>query len=125
MIDTEYTQYSSSEWIVDFETGLIGEPSAELAAVAQDIRFALSVERFMYPIMGNNFGVTFNDLIGEDYDFVRSEIIRRVKDALSIDDRVHSISEFAFEKSGTAISVSFIVETALGNFKAGTSILGR
>lgn len=119
----EFTSYSSSEWIVDFDSGNNGEPSASLEAVAQDVRFALDTERYCYPIMGANFGVSLLDLVGADYSYIRSEVARRIRDALSIDDRILSIDDFTFDRLDDAgLSVSCTITTIFGNIQASTSV---
>ena len=107
-----FTTYPNREWVVDFNTGDNGEPDSTLDAVAQDIRFALSTERYKYPIMGANFGATFDDLVGSDYNYI-----------LSTDDRVISIEDFVFKKqSNDAIFVSCVVKTNVGDVPISTII---
>lgn len=119
----EFASYSSNEWIVDFESGDNGEPQSNLASVAQDVRFTLETERYCYPIMGSNFGVTLNDLVGADYSYIRSEVARRIRDALSIDDRILSVDGFTFEQLDNAgLLVSCTVSTIFGNIQAGARI---
>lgn len=119
----EFASYSSNEWIVDFESGDNGQPKSILDAVAQDVRFALSTDRYKWPIMGSNFGVTFDDLIGTDYNYIRSEVVRRIRDALSIDDRILHVDDFQFtplEDSG--ILISCVVQTTFGDVSVSTTI---
>lgn len=119
----EFASYSSNEWIVDFESGDNGQPKSILDAVAQDVRFALGTDRYKWPIMGSNFGVTFDDLIGTDYNYIRSEVVRRIRDALSIDDRILQVDDFQFtplEDSG--ILISCVVQTTFGDVSVSTTI---
>ena len=63
VIDTEnvvYASYPTNEWIVDFETGQNKPPKSSIDAVSQDLKFALSVERYKFPIMGSNYGITLD-----------------------------------------------------------------
>ncbi len=125
-IDTdnvEYSSYPSTEWIVDFETGENRPPQTSIDAVSQDLKFAISVERYKWPIMGSNYGITLDDLVGTDYNYIRSEAERRIRDALSIDDRVLSIEKFNFETSGSdSLIISFVVKTTFGDIPLETSI---
>lgn len=119
----EFASYSSNEWIVDFESGDNGQPKSILDSVAQDIRFALGTDRYKWPIMGSNFGVSFDDLIGTDYNYIRSEVVRRIRDALSIDDRILQVDDFQFtplEDSG--ILISCVVQTTFGDVSVSTTI---
>lgn len=125
-MNVTFTTYPVQEWILDEETGSLGDSRFELQAISQDIKFALSTERNMYPIMGSNFGVTFNDLIGRDSQYVCAQIKKRVSDALSIDDRILGVGHFEFKHSrdDDTLHVSFIVETTLGKLNMTTEIIG-
>ena len=121
----EFTTYPIKEWVLDQDSGMLGDNVQSLDAIAQDVKFALSTERNMYPIMGSNFGVTFEDLIGQDSMYVQAQLKYRIQDALSIEDRILSISEFQFrQKEPDVLSVSFIVNTVLGEFQTTTEIVG-
>lgn len=119
----EFASYSSNEWIVDFETGDNGQPKSNLDAVAQDIRFALETDRYKWPIMGSNFGASFDDLIGTDYNYIRSEVVRRIRDALSIDDRILQVDGFQFTPlDDSGILISCTVSTTFGNVSLSRTI---
>ena len=119
----EFASYSSNEWIVDFETGDNGQPKSNLDAVAQDIRFALETGRYKWPIMGSNFGASFDDLIGTDYNYIRSEVVRRIRDALSIDDRILQVDGFQFTPlDDSGILISCTVSTTFGNVSLSRTI---
>lgn len=119
----EFASYSSNEWIVDFETGDNGQPKSNIDAVAQDIRFALETDRYKWPIMGSNFGASFDDLIGTDYNYIRSEVVRRIRDALSIDDRILQVDGFQFTPlDDSGILISCTVSTTFGNVSLSRTI---
>lgn len=122
-VDAVITQYSSRDWVVDFSTGAISEPQTNLNSIAQAIRFALETERYKYPIMGNNYGINFIDLVGADFDFIQSEVKARVKDALSIDDRIISVDNFEFERNENNVIINFVVKTIAGDINASTTII--
>ena len=94
--NVDFVSYPTTEWIVDFETGNDSTPQSALEAVAQDIYIALNTPRYKHPIMGSNFGITLDDLVGLDYEFVQPELERRIKDALSIDDRIYDVTDFKY-----------------------------
>lgn len=120
----EFASYPTNEWIVNFENGFNQEPDSNLQAIAQDVRFALETERYKYPIMGANFGVTFEDLIGTDYNYIRSEVARRIQDALSIDDRVIGANSFQFERlNDGGMLIKCVVSTVLGDIPIETTII--
>lgn len=123
-MNVKFTTYPIQEWIVDEASGQLGEPSLELSAISQDIKFYLSTERNMYPIMGSNFGVEFLDLIGRDRQYVQAQVKKRITDALSIDDRITNISSFNFSApDSSSLLVSFVVETVLGKVNMTTEII--
>lgn len=123
--NVEYGSYPNNEWIVDFEDGGNVSPESNLETIAQGVRFALETGRFKHPIMGSNFGTIFDDLIGTDYDYIRSELARRIMDALLIDDRIVDVRDFQYTRGeNSAMTVSCTVETILGNVNISTTIGG-
>lgn len=124
-MEVTFIKYPIQEWLVDWENETLGDSVMGLEAIAQDIRFALSTERNKYPIMGPNFGVTLNDLIGMDSAYVQANVKKRISDALSIDDRILSVSEFKFTKPDMdSMLVSFLVTTVLGDLQMTTELIG-
>lgn len=124
-MNVEFVTYPIQEWILDDETGELKDVSFELHAISQDVKFYLSTERNKYPIMGSNFGVELDDLIGKDKQYVKAQVKKRIIEALSIDDRITSVSSFNFtQQSPDALSVSFVVSTRLGDFSMTTEIIG-
>lgn len=124
-MEVTFIKYPIQEWLVDWDNETLGDSVMSLEAIAQDIRFALSTERNKYPIMGPNFGVTLNDLIGMDSAYVQANVKKRISDALSIDDRILSVSEFKFTKPDMdSMLVSFLVTTVLGDLQMTTELIG-
>lgn len=120
----EYSSYPNNEWLVDFDSESTLEPASTLQTIIQSIRFTLETERYKYPIMGANYGVVFEDLIGTDYSFIKSEIASRIRDALSVDDRIISVDDFNFTNSnGSDMLVTFSVLTILGTATVSTTII--
>ena len=55
------------------------------------------------------------ELVGEDYDFIISELPRRIRDAFSRDSRILSADNFVFsDGSGGKLVCSFDVHTVFG-----------
>ena len=120
----KFATYPIQEWILDEDTGFLSEPELNIKAIAQDIKFILATERNMYPIMGSNFGIELLDLVDKDEQYIRAQIKSRIADALSVDDRIVKISEFAFKKTDSnSLSVSFNVKTVLGDVPMTTTIV--
>lgn len=83
------------------KNGRIQDHIDGLDAVAQAVDKILSTERFEHEIYSEDYGAEMDRLIGQDFDFVESDIERTITDALSVDDRIESIENFIFEKAGT------------------------
>lgn len=124
-MEVTFTTYPVQEWILDEDSQSLKDSQFTIDAISQDIKFALSTERNKYPIMGPNFGATFEDLIGKDTQYICSQIKKRVSDALSIDDRILGVGHFEFtrNRTGDSLTVAFIVETILGKTKVTTEII--
>jgi len=87
-------------------------------ALQQTIYKILNTERYKYVIYSWNYGVEFWDLIGKHPSYAKSEIERRITDALMQDDRITDVSDFSFEQSGrNSLLVSFTVNTIYGDIE--------
>lgn len=77
----------------------------------------LLTERYKYPAYSSDFGVEIEDIMRSDYprDITESEIQRTITEALGVDERTVSISNFEFEWSGDSLCVSFEVDSIYGN----------
>lgn len=118
-----YSSYPNNEWIVSFEDGANSNEGSNLKTIEQAIHFALETGRFKYPIMGSNYGITLDDLIGTDYSYIKSEVARRIQDALSTDDRVIAATDFKYDViDGSSMTVTCIVKTILGDVTVSTTI---
>jgi hypothetical protein len=94
----------------------------EIEALKQTIFLMLSVERFENLIYSWNYGVQTNDLIGEDYSYVCSELKSRISAALVYDDRINSVDSFSFSKNKENLIVSFVVNTIYGDINASKEV---
>ncbi|WP_096201886.1 DUF2634 domain-containing protein [Bacillus sp. FJAT-45350] len=108
----------------DFETGeFVTDPTgrivtvSDLQAYAQWAYACVRTEKGKYLAYDENFGVEIEDLMRSelDNDIKKSEIERRVTEALMIDSRTTSVGSFEFEVMGDQVLVKFIVETIYGN----------
>ncbi len=48
-------------------------------------------DRYKHEIYNYNYGIELNDLFGKPKEFVKSMLIGRIQDALSVDDRIKKI----------------------------------
>lgn len=107
----------SKTWIIDRNTLQVAYMDEGLEAVRQAVEIALNVERFRWQIYNTNFGAELNDLVGDDEAYIEAELPRMVEDALSPDNRVVSVDNYTFSRSGDALSVSFSVHTVFGDLE--------
>ena len=87
----------------------------DIDAIKQMIYLMLSSERYAYIIYPWDYGIELIDLFGKPAPYVMSELERRITEALLQDDRIKKVEDFAFEKNGDTIHVTFLVVTAIGN----------
>ena len=92
----------------------VGFMDEGLEAVRQSVEIALNVERFQWQIYNTNFGNELEELVGDDADYIQSELPRMVDDALSVDDRVIDTADYVFSVNGDSMTVSFTVNTVYG-----------
>lgn len=108
-------QQPSLTWYINKDTNRIQGEIDGAASVAQAVDIILNVERFRWQIYSPNSGMELEGLIGQNPGYVASELQRRISDALSVDDRVRSISDFDYSVSGNTLSASFTVNTVYGS----------
>lgn len=102
---------------LDIDKGRIKGMTDEADAMLQAVYLILSVERYQYPIYSYNYGVELADLIGQPKDYVMSEAKRRITEALTQDDRIESVDEWAFETTKNSVIVTFVVHTIFGDIE--------
>lgn len=94
----------------------------ELDAVKQSIYLILSTERYEFPIYSWDYGVEFIDLFGQPLPYVMSELERRIKEALTQDDRISDVHDFKFNKYKNKVQVTFTVVSNAGEIPTATEV---
>lgn len=85
-------------------------------AMKQVIFKILQTERYQYSkIYSDNYGVEFWDLIGKSSVYAVPVIETRIKEALTWDARITSVTDFQFETKKSVIAVDFIAHTVFGD----------
>ena len=110
----EYRQLPSLTWSINKETNRIEGYADRLTAVAQAAEIIINTERFEWQIYRAFSGVRLDDLLGPESDFVAAELQRRIREALSMDNRISGISDYAVTVDGDTMTVSFRVLTVYG-----------
>lgn len=88
----------------------------EIEAVKQSIYKILLTDRYKHEIYNWNYGIELDDLFGQPKEYVYSELERRIKDALTPDDRIEAAYNFIFSeaKDKTTVCIEFTVKTIFG-----------
>lgn len=85
-------------------------------AIEQAVDLHLTTERYQWTIYSWQYGSDIYKLIGEPYDYVKSEMKRMIKDALSIDSRITDVGDFEFSFDKGNITCKFRITTNEGEF---------
>lgn len=86
-------------------------------AVKQAVFRMLQTERYQYIIYPWWYGIETLDLYGEPVTWVCPELERRITEALSVDSRITSVTDFEHDLSIKGIvHTTFIVHTVYGDF---------
>lgn len=110
---------------IDFEKGRIMGMIDGLEAVKQAVFLILQTERYQYLIYSSDYGCELiRDLIGKEPLFVRSELKRRITEALLQDDRIEDVTNFDIEINGDSALVRFTVVSVFGEFKVEQEVTG-
>lgn len=98
------------------KNGRVIEKIDGLAAMEQHCKKTLETERFNYLIYTSYYGTEILDLMGQDLGYVQTAIESRVKEALLIDRRITSISDFKiFSFAEGIMHISFTANTIFGD----------
>ena len=89
-----------------------------LEAIAQAVYLILSTERYQFIIYSWDYGTEFVDLIGQPMPYVMSELPRRIREALTQDDRIDDVKDFEFNPNGKRLHTTFTVVSNVGNISA-------
>ena len=93
-----------------------------LDAVAQAVYLILSTERYKFIIYSWDYGVELVDLFGKPMPYVISELPRRIKEALTMDERINDVVDFEFEPIGKRLNLSFKVISNIGNISVAMEV---
>lgn len=86
-------------------------------AVEQAVQVYTAVEYQDFQIMPDNFGIEMKDMYGMPRNFVKANLERKIKEALSIDSRIERAYNFVMTDLENAVLVEFVVDCVEGTFK--------
>ena len=112
-----HTDQPTNTFLIDWSSRQISGMDEGLGAMRQAVEIILQNERFRWQIYDSNFGTELEDLVGEEYDYIVSELPRRIEEAFSLDKRILSVENFKCLKQNRGILIaSFDVVTVYGTF---------
>lgn len=120
-LDLLKDDYPTETFKINFETNQIEGKCNSLEAMKQAFYLQLNTQRYANKAFSNNFGMEWQDLIGNTEDFIVSEIVKRLKDMILGDKRYTDVSldsDSPFEINGDLIIINIIVTTIYGEFTA-------
>ncbi|MDK0901581.1 DUF2634 domain-containing protein [Clostridium perfringens] len=116
--EIEDTVQSSKTYRIDSFNGRITRKIDELEAIKQAIFKILQTERFENVIYDASYGVELVGLIGKPKEFVKSDIERIIKEALSVDERILGIENFNIvDDVKENLKIEFKVNSIYGDIK--------
>lgn len=116
--DIEDTVQSSKTYRIDSFNGRITRKIDELEAIKQAVFKILQTERFENVIYDASYGVELVGLIGKPKEFVKSDIERIIKEALSVDERILGIENFNIvDDVKENLKIEFKVNSIYGDIK--------
>ena len=120
--EVTFVTQPSLTWNIDKNSNQITGQVDGAEAVRQAVEIIMNVERFRWQIYEPYSGIETVDLLGNDAGYISSEFQRRVRDALTVDDRITGISNYTSTVSGNTMEVSFTVNTVYGDIPVETEV---
>ncbi len=94
-----------------------------IEALKQTIYFILNIERYDYLIYSKNYGSELRGIIGVDRDIGESELKRRIKEALTQDDRIENVENFEFKYERDSVLIKFTVFSIYGDLNVSKKLI--
>ena len=105
----------SKTYYINRNTNRISGYIDDKDAIIQAIYLILSTERYESVIYNWYYGTEFDSLVGKNKDFVKSELKRRIAEAILEDDRILDVTDFDISFNKDVANVVFLVETNIGD----------
>ena len=114
-VELSVVEQPTNTFLIDWNSKQIAGLNDGLEAMRQAVDIILQNERFRWQIYDSNFGTELEDLPGEEYAYITSELPRRVEEAFSVVSRIISVDNWSFQAIGCGVlAVSFEVVTVFG-----------
>lgn len=109
-------KYPTRTYALDLNSGEIKSTIDGLEAIKQLCVKTIFTARFRHVVYSFNYGSEIEDLIGLDLteEFLKSELIRTIKESLEYDDRINKVHSFDIATETDSIYIKFIVDAEEG-----------
>lgn len=109
-------KYATKTYALDINSGDIKGMVDGIEAIKQFCIKTIHTARFRHVVYSFNYGCEIDDLIGLDLseEFLKSELIRMVQEALEYDDRIDKVHSFDIKTEIDNIYIIFTVDTVEG-----------
>lgn len=112
----------SRTWYINKVTNRIEGETENQDAARQAVEIILNTERFRWQIYKPYSGVQWDGLIGQDPGYVGANLLRRVSEALLMDDRILDVEDFDFSIQGDYLTATMAVNTVYGKTRADVEV---
>ncbi|GGG81760.1 DUF2634 domain-containing protein [Paenibacillus radicis (ex Gao et al. 2016)] len=119
------SQQTSRTYALNIAGGRISGFVDGLDAVKQAVFKILQTERFEHFIYSFDYGFESMNLIGGAAGYMKSELKRRIQEALLQDDRITGVSDFEMTVEGDSALVTFQVQSDYGDFLSTMEVKGN
>lgn len=123
--DFSYKEQPSLTYRIMTEDKRISGNCTGLEAIKQAVYKIIFTERYENVIYSSKYGIELADLLGKPVSDVKSELPRRITDALLQDDRITDVTDFEVIKDTVkrnALHVQFTVISTEGTFEAARTV---
>ncbi|MFR4963999.1 MAG: DUF2634 domain-containing protein [Streptococcus sp.] len=118
-LDFEIEEQPSQTYKMDLDGDSVRGFVDDQEAMKQTIFRILSTERYQYIIYPWYYGIETLDLYGEPVTYVCPELERRITEALLVDTRISSVTDFEHDLSVKGVvHTAFTVHTIYGEIRA-------
>ena len=122
-VTLHHVEKPTRTFLIDWSSKQVAGMDEGLPAMRQAVEIILQNERFRWQIYSSDFGSELESLVGEERDYIESELPRRIEDAFSGDSRILAVENFVFtEKVPGELSCSFDVKTVYGTLTEEVSV---
>lgn len=117
--DFEIEEQPSKVYKMDLDGNSIRGYCDGLDAMKQAVFRILNTERYQYIIYSWNYGIETLDLYGQPITYMCPELERRIEEALLVDSRITSVTDFEHDVSlKKVVHTTFTVHTIYGDIAA-------